>query len=68
MNKKDLKIGMKVQMDKFSKPGRKEGVIKGEVIGIYERYALIQTVYGYKEAYAFMDINIDRGENDGSDS
>ena len=62
MNKEDLKIGMKVKMNKFNRPGRKDGIIKGEIIKIYEKYALIETEYKYKEAYPFMEINEDRGE------
>lgn len=56
MSKVKAEIGMRVFVPKYNYNGRQNGKMKGTILNIEDRYALIKLDSGYKENFYFKDL------------
>ena len=56
MGKVKVEVGMRVFVPKYNYNGRRNGKMKGTILNIEDRYALIQLDSGYKENFYFKDL------------
>lgn len=56
MSKIKAEIGMKVFVPKYNYNGRRNGRMKGTILEMKDKYALIELEKGYKENFFFSDL------------
>lgn len=57
MSKIKAEIGMKVTVPKHNYNGRKCGRMKGIIVRINKKYALVKLDIGYKENFYYNDLH-----------
>lgn len=57
MSKVKAEVGMKVTVPKYNYNGRQSGKMKGTIIKIDKRYALVELDIGYKENFYYNDLH-----------
>lgn len=56
MNRRDCKIGMKVCLNEDLAKGRLKVKRIGEVVGVYERYAVVRILNKYNSGFFYSEL------------